>query len=119
MRPPTARQLQILGLVAVAIEKNGYPPTIRDLMKVLGIGSTRGILDHFESMQRKGLISRDAFQSRATRVTLLGYRWLGLQPAKLDGKGILLAIGVRCACGAHRFNGGAPCPMCALAQKVA
>lgn len=54
----TERQQQVLETIRRAIERQGFPPTIRELQGELGIGSLRGVTIHLDALERKGYISR-------------------------------------------------------------
>lgn len=56
----TERQQQVLDTIRGAIERQGFPPTIRELQAELGIGSLRGVTIHLDALERKGYISRTA-----------------------------------------------------------
>lgn len=57
--PLTKRQRQILDHVTKSIQKEGYPPSIREIGASLGIKSPRGVAGHLEALQRKGYIERE------------------------------------------------------------
>jgi repressor LexA len=54
----TDRQQEVLEAIRTAIERQGFPPTIRELQTELGIGSLRGVTIHLDALERKGYISR-------------------------------------------------------------
>lgn len=54
----TPRQEEALEFVLSALEKRGYPPSVRELCEALGLSSTRGALRHLEALERKGFITR-------------------------------------------------------------
>lgn len=54
----TKRQEAILQLIVDYVQRNGYPPSIREIGKEFGIGSLRGVTVHLDALQRKGYISR-------------------------------------------------------------
>ena len=57
--PLTKRQKQILDHVTRSIQKEGYPPSIREIGQALGIKSPRGVVGHLEALQKKGYLSRE------------------------------------------------------------
>jgi len=63
----TPRQEEVLDLVLEALEKRGYPPSIREICDALGLSSTRGALRHLEALEKKGFITR-ASGARAIQV---------------------------------------------------
>ncbi|CAN5631474.1 transcriptional repressor LexA [soil metagenome] len=54
----TQRQQQILQYVLDYVQKEGYPPSIREIGKTFEIGSLRGVTVHLDALERKGYISR-------------------------------------------------------------
>ncbi len=52
--PLTERQEAILRFIARQAEKQGYPPTIREIGEQFGIRSTNGVNDHLKALERKG-----------------------------------------------------------------
>lgn len=60
----TDRQAQVLRFIGVYRDAHGYPPTIREIAKQLGIRSTNGANDHLKALERKGYIRRDSTVSR-------------------------------------------------------
>lgn len=47
---------------------HGYPPTIRELCRILGLRSSSTIHAHLLALQRKGAIARNGNSPRAIRV---------------------------------------------------
>lgn len=81
----TKRQQLILQYILDYVQKEGYPPSIREIGRDFQIGSLRGVTVHLDALERKGYISRSntprsikvihpAFQSnsRVTMLPLLG-----------------------------------------------
>ncbi|MCW5941625.1 MAG: transcriptional repressor LexA [Fimbriimonadaceae bacterium] len=54
----TKRQQMILQYVLDYIQREGYPPSIREIGKEFEIGSLRGVTVHLDALERKGYISR-------------------------------------------------------------
>ena len=54
----TPRQEEVLDLVLEALERKGYPPSIREICDALGLSSTRGAVRHLEALEKKGFITR-------------------------------------------------------------
>ncbi len=57
--PLTPRQKAILNQISRSIQKEGYPPSIREIGKALGIKSPRGVVGHLEALEKKGYIERE------------------------------------------------------------
>jgi repressor LexA len=64
----TKRQAEIYDFIRSYTEREGYPPSIRDIGRNFGIRSTNGVSDHLKALERKGKISRREFKSRALAV---------------------------------------------------
>jgi len=54
----TKRQQTILQYILDYVEKEGYPPSIREIGRDFDIGSLRGVTVHLDALERKGFISR-------------------------------------------------------------
>jgi repressor LexA len=63
-RELTERQKEILSFIEQFINKNKYPPTIREISQNYGI-SVRGAYDHLKALKKKGAIQTDSYRSRS------------------------------------------------------
>jgi repressor LexA len=63
----TARQREVLEAIREFAARKGYPPSIRELGRALGISSLRGVTIHLDALARKGFIERES-TSRSIRV---------------------------------------------------
>ena len=54
----TKRQQMILNYVLEYSQREGYPPSIREIGRDFNIGSLRGVTVHLDALARKGYISR-------------------------------------------------------------
>ena len=72
MKGLTPRQQQILDYISDSITGRGYPPTIREIGREMGIKSTNGVNDHLKALERKGFLRRDDLKSRAMRPVDMG-----------------------------------------------
>ena len=68
MKPLTHRQQEILAFIRSHIETEGYPPTLAELARALGVKSTNGVRDHLRALERKGVIELQAGASRGIRL---------------------------------------------------
>jgi len=57
-KPPTARQRAVLDVIAKSISTRGYPPTVREIGKVLGMRSPNAVQQHIDALRKKGLLRR-------------------------------------------------------------
>ncbi len=63
----TKRQHTVIEAIRAWIREWGYPPTIRELGKQLGIKSLRGVTTHLDAIAKKGFLKRE---SRARSIRL-------------------------------------------------
>ncbi len=61
----TTRQEETLKFIKQKIAKDGYPPTVREIGKVLGLSSPATIQVHLSNLENKGYIKKDENKSRA------------------------------------------------------
>lgn len=64
----TARQQQILELIASEIERTGFPPTRAEIARSLGFRSANAAEDHLRALARKGAIELTPGASRGIRL---------------------------------------------------
>ena len=64
----TKRQQTVIEAIRGWIRQRGYPPTIRELGKQLGIKSLRGVTAHLDAIAKKGFLKREP---RARSISLL------------------------------------------------
>jgi repressor LexA len=69
MKDLTDRQKLILDFISASIRERGYPPTLREIGKHMGIKSTNGVSDHLRALKRKGYLDRTRLKSRALTLT--------------------------------------------------
>jgi repressor LexA len=67
LEPLTDRQKEVLEFIGKSIERNGYPPTLREIGEHMGIRSTNGVNDHLKALEKKGYLEREDLKSRALR----------------------------------------------------
>ena len=60
----TDRQRQILSFIQEHIQKNNYPPTVRETARAFSI-SVKGAYDHIKALEKKGYIKTAEKRSRA------------------------------------------------------
>lgn len=74
----TKRQAQIFKYIRDLIKNRGYGPTVREIGDKFEISSPNGVVCHLRSLEKKGLISRQANQSRAMQLLMDPYDAEGL-----------------------------------------
>lgn len=65
MEKLTDRQTEILNYIKEFIVSNGYPPTVREIGKALGLSSPATIHSHLNNLEAKGFIKKDSSKNRA------------------------------------------------------
>lgn len=69
----TKRQEMILQYVLDYVQREGFPPSIREIGRDFGIKSLRGVTVHLDALERKGYISRSN-TPRSIKVTHRDYQ---------------------------------------------
>lgn len=64
----TPRQIEVLNQLREFISTHGYSPTVRELMKPLGIVSTNGVKVHLDALKAKGAITWQEGKPRTLRL---------------------------------------------------
>jgi repressor LexA len=64
-RKTTPRQQAILDVIKEFQREHGYPPSVREIGERVGLSSSSTVQSHLRTLQRKGLIHRDATKPRA------------------------------------------------------
>ena len=75
-----SREEEILAFIAGSLRERGYPPTIREIGKALGIASTNGVRYYLDRLEQSGKIRRDRWTSR------------GIELQAAEGKGRARAV---------------------------
>lgn len=65
MEKLTSRQAEALTYIKKGIAENGYPPTVREIGKFLGLSSPATIQVHLSNLEEKGFIKKSNNRSRA------------------------------------------------------
>jgi len=63
------RQGDVLEFIRAFTTEHGYPPTIREISKHLGVRSTNAVVEHVRRLERKGFLRVENTKSRALRLT--------------------------------------------------
>ena len=61
----TKRQQEIFHFIRSYSEKNGYPPTVRDIGKAVGLASSSTVHAHLSNLEKLGVLRRDPTKPRA------------------------------------------------------
>src|SRR5947199_7780343 len=66
----TKRQREVFDFIKRYSSEHGYPPTVRDIGKAIGLTSSSTVHAHLSNLERLGLLRRDPTKPRA--LELLG-----------------------------------------------
>ena len=72
------RKVKILDFIAATLRARGFPPSVREIAKAVGLASTSAVHHHLQILEREGFLERGAAQSRAIRLTPHAAMRLGL-----------------------------------------
>src|SRR5688500_8850855 len=64
----TKRQQEIFDFVKSYVGEHGYPPTVRDIGKAIGLTSSSTVHAHIANLEKLGLLRRDPSKPRALEV---------------------------------------------------
>ena len=67
-RSLTKRQQEIFDFVRRYVGEHGYPPTVRDIGKAVGLASSSTVHAHLANLEKHGLLRRDPTKPRAIEV---------------------------------------------------
>jgi repressor LexA len=66
----TPRQQRVLATIKEAIEKRGYPPSMREIGQAVGLTSSSSVAHQLRVLEAKGFLKRDPNRPRALEVFL-------------------------------------------------
>jgi repressor LexA len=64
----TKRQQEIFDFIKRYSDRHGYPPTVRDIGKAIGLTSSSTVHAHLANLEKVGLLRRDSSKPRAIEV---------------------------------------------------
>jgi repressor LexA len=64
----TPRQRRVLEVIRDAVERRGYPPSMREIGEAVGLTSSSSVSHQLATLERKGYLRRDANRPRAIEV---------------------------------------------------
>jgi repressor LexA len=64
----TKRQRQIFDYISTYLSKHGYPPTVREIGKAVGLHSSSTVHAHLSKLESLGVVKRDPSKPRALEV---------------------------------------------------
>jgi repressor LexA len=78
----TKRQQEIFDFIKRYSAKHGYPPTVRDIGRAIGLTSSSTVHAHLANLEKIGLLRRDPTKPRALELLVEGAKKV-VQPAGL------------------------------------
>lgn len=84
MTGPSDRQAQLLAFMAAFAEREGMPPTLKEMCEFLGARSPTAPLDMLRQLDKKGYVMRKPRASRGTRLTRKAHAFLAGQLSQDD-----------------------------------
>ena len=86
----TKRQQEIFDFIKRYSASHGYPPTVRDIGRAIGLTSSSTVHAHLANLEKIGLLRRDPTKPRALELLVEGAR-KAVQPAGLPVVGRVAA----------------------------
>jgi len=77
----TPRQLRILTVIKEAVQRDGYPPSMREIGKAAGLASPSSVRHQLTNLEQKGWIRRDGQKGRAMEIIIPGESGEELSPS--------------------------------------
>jgi len=68
MRPLTNRQRTIFEFLSEHVHERGFPPTLREIGKAVGLSNVSAVRGHVEALEKKGYIAKDPEKARSIRI---------------------------------------------------
>lgn len=81
MKALPTRQQNVLDAIVVLTDKNGYPPSLAELAKELGLKNRMTIHQHVAALKKKGLVNWEPGLNRSLTVLEEGLKHLSVEPA--------------------------------------
>ncbi|EOA09245.1 transcriptional repressor LexA [Pediococcus acidilactici] len=75
----STKQLNVLEYIYQTVQTQGYPPTVREIGKAIGLSSTSTVHGHINRLQKNGYLEKDPTKPRALEITAQGLEALGIQ----------------------------------------
>ena len=83
----TKRQQEIFDFIKRYTAEFGYPPTVRDIGKAVGLASSSTVHAHLSNLERIGMLRRDPTKPRA--LELLDRAAAGVRTMMTDRKSVV------------------------------
>jgi repressor LexA len=91
----TWRQRNILRAIRESVQRRGYPPSMLEIGKAVGLTSTSSVSYQLSILQRKGYLHRDVGRARTTELRLPGRPGIpGIDIPSQEAEGTLFLLKV-------------------------
>ncbi|UQS85493.1 transcriptional repressor LexA [Apilactobacillus apisilvae] len=77
-RKTSNKQIAILKFIWETINNQGYPPTVREIGKAMGLSSTSTVHGHLSRLTQRGLLVKNNAKPRAMEITEKGFKEIGV-----------------------------------------
>lgn len=74
LEPLSRRQAETFDFLTAFINHNGYPPSVREIAKGVGLASSSTVHGHLDRLEAKGYIKRHAESGRPRSMQITGKR---------------------------------------------
>lgn len=64
----STKQMEVYQCIKDITMERGYPPSVREICKAVGLSSTSTVHSHLSNLEKKGLIKRDHTKPRAIEI---------------------------------------------------
>lgn len=78
------KQIEILLYIKSEVQRQGYPPSVRDICKGVSLKSTSTVHGHLEKLEAKGYIRKDPTKPRAIEILDKNDDFLLIQKKTID-----------------------------------
>lgn len=80
VKTAASKQMAVLSYIHQQVATHGYPPTVREICKAVGLSSTSTVHGHINRLIKKGYLQKDPSKPRALEITPAGMDVLGIAP---------------------------------------
>ena len=84
----TPRQRKVLEVIRDHVERQGYPPSVREIGDAVGLTSTSSVAHQMRVLEKKGFLRRDPNRPRALDVRLPEELDTGADPHEVDPEAV-------------------------------
>ncbi|MGM0365354.1 MAG: transcriptional repressor LexA [Actinomycetota bacterium] len=86
------KQIRILQLIINFLNRNGYPPTVREIAKEVNLSSSATVYDHLKKLENFGYIRRDPSKPRAIEILPKANNFISAASPKKDINSVMAPV---------------------------